>query len=124
MTAVDRKTIALDFLRHVRAGRRREAEQLVEPDAKHHNPFFAAGMPALFDAVEAAAAMAPDRSADVKCAVAEGDYVVVHSHMRPAPGDLGASVVHIFRFAGPRIAEIWDVGQAVPKENANTDGMF
>lgn len=124
MTAADRKTVALDFLRHVRAGRRRDAEQLVEPQAKHHNPFFAAGMPALFDAVEAAAAMAPHRTADVKCAVADGDYVVVHSHMRPAPGDAGASVVHIFRFNGDRISEIWDVGQAVPSENANADGMF
>lgn len=124
MTAEARKALALDFLRHVRAGRRHDAERLVESGARHHSPFFAAGMPALFAAVEAASAMAPDRSAEVKCAVAEGDFVVVHSHMRPAPGDLGASVVHIFRFNGDRIAEIWDVGQAVPKENVNTDGMF
>ena len=124
VTAADRKATALNFLRLVRAGRRVEAEALVAPGARHHNPFFAAGMAALFDAVEAAAKMAPDRTADVKCAVAEDDYVTIHSHMRPAPGDRGASVVHIFRFEGDRIAEIWDVGQAVPEHNANSDGMF
>lgn len=124
MTPGERKAVALDFLRHVRAGRRADAERLVHPGAKHHNPFFAAGMTALFEAVEAAAEIAPHREADIKCAVAEGEYVMVHSHMRPTPGDPGASVVHIFRFDNDRIVEIWDVGQAVPKDNANSDGMF
>ena len=30
----------------------------------------------------------------------DGDFVAVHSHVRQRPGDLGAAVVHIFRFDG------------------------
>jgi hypothetical protein len=36
----------------------------------------------------------------------------------------GVAVVHIFRFEGERIAELWDVGPPVPAENPNTVGMF
>jgi predicted SnoaL-like aldol condensation-catalyzing enzyme len=32
--------------------------------------------------------------------------------------------VHIFRFDGDRIAEPWDIGQPVPAESVNTNGMF
>jgi predicted SnoaL-like aldol condensation-catalyzing enzyme len=54
-----------------------------------------------------------------------GDRAVIeHSHVKPKPGDAGVAVVHIFRFEGDRIAELWDVGQPVPAENPNSDGMF
>ncbi len=119
-----RKTIALDFLRLGRTGDRAGLEGLVTPTARHHNPYFAAGMPALFDAMEAAAKAAPERTSEVKHVVAEGDYVAVHSHVRPRPGDVGVAVVHLFRFEGDLIAELWDVGQPIPVENPNQDGMF
>jgi len=123
-SAVDRKAIAIDFLRFGRAGDRAGAERLVAPGARHHNAYFPAGMPALLDAMESAARTAPGRTADVKLVIAEGDYVIVHSHVRHRPGDLGASVVHIFRFDGDRIAELWDIGQPVPADMPNADGMF
>lgn len=81
-------------------------------------------MPALLDAVEAAARASPGRESEVKRVLADDDLVAVHSHVRHRPGDLGASVVHIFRFEGSRIAELWDVGQPVPADNLNEDGMF
>jgi predicted SnoaL-like aldol condensation-catalyzing enzyme len=81
-------------------------------------------MPALLDAMVGAAKEAPERTMDVKHIVAEGDHVVVHSHVRHRRGDLGAAVVHIFRFDGDRIAEFWDIGQPVPADGANSDGMF
>jgi predicted SnoaL-like aldol condensation-catalyzing enzyme len=121
---MDRKTMAADFLRYARAGDRAAAERLVAVGARHHNPYFAAGMPALLDAIVSAAKSAPDREVDVKRVVADGDYVVIHSHIRHKKGDLGVAVVHIFRFEGDRIAEMWDVGQEVPAENPNSDGMF
>ena len=124
MTSTDRKQIATDFLRLARAGDRAALERLVTPGARHHNAHFAAGMPALFDAMMAATKSAPERTSDVKLVLADGDYVVVHSHVRPTPGDSGVAVVHIFRFEGDRIAELWDVGQKVPAENPNDHGMF
>jgi predicted SnoaL-like aldol condensation-catalyzing enzyme len=121
---VDRKTLATDLLRLAAAGDRAALERLVTPGTRHHNPCFAAGMPALLDAMVEAAKSAPDRVVDVKRVLADGDYVVVHSHIRHGSGNLGHAVVHIFRFEGDRIAEMWDVGQEVPAEIPNSDGMF
>jgi predicted SnoaL-like aldol condensation-catalyzing enzyme len=120
----DRKSIALEFFQRLRVADRAGAERLVTPRARHHNPYFAAGMPALIAGAAGAAETAPDRTMEVLRVVADGDLVVVHSHVRPRPDEPGMSVVHIFRFDGDRIAELWDVGQAVPAENANADGMF
>jgi predicted SnoaL-like aldol condensation-catalyzing enzyme len=124
MTTPDRKAIAVEFLRLAREGNRAAAARLVAPGARHHNPYFPAGMPALLDATEDAARTVPGRTSEVRLVVAEGDYVIVHSHVRKEPGDRGVSVVHIFRFDDDRIAELWDVGQPVPAESPNGDGMF
>jgi predicted SnoaL-like aldol condensation-catalyzing enzyme len=124
MSSADRKRIAVDFLRCAREGDRASAERLVAPGAKHHDPYFPAGMPALLDAIMAAAKQSTERQFDVKRVLAEGDFVVVHSHVRQRPTEAGAAVVHLFRFDGDRIAELWDVGQPVPADNPNRDGMF
>jgi len=34
------------------------------------------------------------------------------------------AAVHIVRFDGDRIVEMWDVGQQVPAESPNENGMF
>jgi predicted SnoaL-like aldol condensation-catalyzing enzyme len=120
MASTNHKQVALDFLRFAQEGNRVGAEQLAAPGARHHNPYFSARMPALLDAIVAAAAVSPQRETDVKRVICEGDYVVTHSHIRQRPGDLGAAVVHIFRFQGDHIAELWDLGQAVPSDNPNT----
>lgn len=120
----NRKALALEFMRLLRAGDREGATRLITADAKHHSAYFAAGMLALIDAAVQAAQQVPDRTADIKLTVADGDYVVVHSHVRRNSSDTGASVVHLFRFQGDRIAELWDVGQPVPAEMPNADGMF
>lgn len=124
MSTTDRKAIALDFLRAARQGERATLERLVTPGARHHNAYFPAGMPALFDAMVDAVQDAPDRTLDAKHVVAEGDLVVVHSHVHHRRGDLGVAVVHIFRFEGDRIAELWDLGQVIPADSPNRDGMF
>ena len=124
MSPEERKRVAVLFLRLAREGDRAGAERLVTASAKHHNPYFAAGMPALFDAITAAAKESPERQFDVKRVLSDGDFVVVHSHVRQRPTETGAAVVHLFRFDGDRIAELWDVGQPVPPDNPNRDGMF
>ena len=50
--------------------------------------------------------------------------MAVFSRVRQKPGDAGAAVVHIFRFDGDRVVELWDVGQAVPEDAVNEKGMF
>jgi predicted SnoaL-like aldol condensation-catalyzing enzyme len=122
--SADRRTIALEFLDAGRRGDRAALERLVAPGARHHNPYFAPGMPALFDGMQAAGASAPERAMDVKHVLVDGDFVVVHSHVRHRPGEPGAAVMHMFRFSGDHIAELWDLGQPIPPDNPNTDGMF
>jgi predicted SnoaL-like aldol condensation-catalyzing enzyme len=70
------------------------------------------------------AAQNPNKVFEIKHTIAEGSFVVVHSHVRQKPGDLGAAIVHIFRFEQDRIVELWDVGQPVPDSAANQYGMF
>jgi len=66
----------------------------------------------------------PNKVLEVKRVIAEGEFVVVHSHVRQKPDDLGAVVVHIFRLEKGRIVELWDLGQPIPEKSANQYGMF
>jgi predicted SnoaL-like aldol condensation-catalyzing enzyme len=66
----------------------------------------------------------PDKRLEVLRALEDGDLVAVHSHVRQKPDDRGGAVVHIFRFEGDRIVELWDIGQPVPAESPNSNGMF
>jgi predicted SnoaL-like aldol condensation-catalyzing enzyme len=119
------KDIAVTFLKMASSGNVREAySKFVSPDFKHHNPFFEGSAQALAAGMEENARQNPNKVFEVKHAIAEGDLVAVHSLVRQKPDDLGAAVVHIFRFQNGYIAELWDVGQPIPKESANRYGMF
>jgi len=53
-----------------------------------------------------------------------GDLVAVHSHIVLRPGEKGVAAVHLFRFHGDKILEMWDCEQHVPTESPNKDGAF
>ena len=74
--------------------------------------------------MEANAASNPDKVLEVQRALQDGDLVAVHSRVQQNPSDRGVAVVHIFRFQGPLIAELWDVAQAVPENSPNEHGVF
>ena len=74
--------------------------------------------------IEQNARQNPDKVLEVKRTIAEGDFVVVHSHVQQKPGEPGAAVVHIFRFENGRIAELGDLAQPVPEESPNQYGIF
>jgi predicted SnoaL-like aldol condensation-catalyzing enzyme len=119
------KDVAISFLKLAASGKVREAySEFVAAGFRHHNPFFEGSAEALMAGMEENARQNPSRVLQVKRAVAEGELVVVHSHVRQKPGDLGAAVVHIFRFEKGRIVELWDLGQPVPDESPNQYGMF
>jgi predicted SnoaL-like aldol condensation-catalyzing enzyme len=119
------KERAVSFLELVASGNVREAyESHVGPDFRHHNPYFPGDADSLMSAMEENAAGNPDKILEVKRAIQEGDTVAVHSHVRQNPEDLGGAVVHIFRFQDERIVELWDVGQAIPEDSPNENGVF
>jgi predicted SnoaL-like aldol condensation-catalyzing enzyme len=116
---------ASDFLGLVASGRIREAyKKYVGARFRHHNPFFHGDAEALIVAMEEDAAANPNKVLDIQRTLRDGDLVAVHSWIRQKPSDLGASVVHIFRFEDDLITEAWDVGQAVPEDSPNEHGMF
>ena len=119
------KDIAVNFLKMASGGAVREVySNFVGTGFKHHNPFFEGTAAALSVGMEENARQNPDKIFEIKRVIGEGDFVAVHSHVRQKPQDLGAIVVHIFRFESGRIVELWDVGQPVPAESVNKFGMF
>ena len=119
------KDVAVSFLKMASSGDVREAySKFVSQGFKHHNPYFEGSAEALMTAMEENAHENPNKALDVKLAIAEGDLVAVHSHVRQTPHQLGAAVVHLFRFEDGLIVELWDLGQPVPEESPNQYGMF
>ena len=119
------KDIAISFLKLAASGQVREAySKFVASGFGHHNPFFEGSAEALMSGMEENARQNPNKVLEVKRAIAEGAFVAVHSHVRQKPDDLGAAVVHIFRFENGRIIELWDLGQPVPAQSPNQYGMF
>lgn len=120
-----RKDAAVSFLSLVAAGRVREAyAKHVGTGFRHHNPFYAGDAESLIAGMEENARRNPGLRLDILRALEDGDLVAVHSHVRQNPDDRGAALVHIFRFDGDRIVEVWDIGQPVAGESVNANGMF
>ena len=121
----DHKDMAVSFLRLAGSGKVREAyERYVAENFRHHNAYYRGDRESLLRAMEDNAAKNPNKLLDVKLAIEDGSFVAVHSHVRQHPQDRGAAVIHLFRFEDDRIAELWDVGQALPPESPNQYGMF
>ncbi len=120
-----RKQAAVQFLQLVVAGHIDEAYQKhVDLQGKHHNPFFPAGFPGLRKAMNENHIQFPDKQLMVKNVLGDGDLVAVHSHIVLQPGETGMASVHLFRFRGDKIVEMWDCGQPVPADSPNKDGVF
>lgn len=125
MDVEGRKKAAVEFLRAAAAGDvRRAAERYLAPGGVHHNMYFPAGWEPLLSAMEAAAKEAPRTALTVKHVLGDGDLVAVHSHVVHRPGERGIAVVHLFRFEGERVAELWDIGVEIPADSPNQDGAF
>ncbi len=119
------KQAAVEFLRLATTGRIDEAYQkYVDMTGKHHSPFFSAGFAALKKGMIDNHAQFPNKQLMVKHVLGDGDMVAVHSHIILNPGETGIATVHLFRFRGNKIVELWDFGQPVPADSPNQDGIF
>jgi predicted SnoaL-like aldol condensation-catalyzing enzyme len=107
------KDAAISFLKLAASGKVREAySKFVDAGFRHHNPLFEGSAEALMAGMEENARQNPSRVLEVKRAVAEGEFVVVHSHVRHKRGDLGVAVVHIshyFETIGNLFEYVWEV---------------
>ena len=124
-TSRARKDAVVDFLRAAATGHARAAfAKHAAPGFRHHNPFFRGDAKSLWEAMDENAARFPDKVLEVKHLLADGDYVAAHSSVHMQPGDAGHAVVHLFRFDGDKVAELWDVGQQIPADSPNENGAF
>jgi len=124
-TTRTRKDAAVAFLRAAASGRARETfAKHAARGFRHHNPFFPGDGDSLAKGMDDNAAQFPDKILEPKHVLADGDLVAVHSLVHLEPGDAGIATVHVFRFEGDRIVELWDVGQEIPTDSPNENGAF
>ena len=118
------KDIAISFLQNAATGKLNEAYALVSSDFRHHNAYFPGDAESLKAGMADAHKQFPNTKIDVQRAIVEGDLVAIHSRVQHAQDKPAIAVVHIFRFEGDKIAELWDVGMEVPKDSPNENGAF
>ena len=124
-TITSHKDAAIAFLELGSSGRVTEAyDTYVAPNFRHHNPYFPGDAKSLAAGMAENAAKFPKKSFRVERAIEEGDLVAVHSRVRLSADMADVALVHIFRFEGDRVAELWDIGQPVPDDTPNENGMF
>ena len=120
-----RTDIAMSFLELASSGQvDRAFGDYVTGDFRHHDPYAPGETASLSLAMKQNADEHPDKVFEVQRTLEDGDLVAVHSRVRLDPGGPDAAVVHIFRFANGRIAEMGDVAAPVPDGSPNQNGAF
>lgn len=94
------------------------------PRYTQHNPRAADGPEGLKGFIGFLKAKFPNYHSEFKRVLADGDFVIVHVHNRPNPGDRGRAIIDIFRLENGKVVEHWDVSQDIPEKSANANGMF
>jgi predicted SnoaL-like aldol condensation-catalyzing enzyme len=125
MSEISYKEIASDFLNLAAKGESRKAFNLyVHKNFKHHNAYFKGDAETIMVAMEESAKANPNKTFEIKRVLNDGNFIAAHSFIKQSPNELGWAVVHIFRFEEDKIIEMWDLGQALPEEIINENGMF
>jgi predicted SnoaL-like aldol condensation-catalyzing enzyme len=100
------------------------AKEYLGPKYTQHNPGAADGPEGLKGFIGFLKAKFPNYHSEFKRVLADGDFVIVHVHNVPNPGERGRAIMDIFRLEHGKIVEHWDVAQAIPEKSANTNTMF
>jgi predicted SnoaL-like aldol condensation-catalyzing enzyme len=111
------------FLKLASSGKAKEAfDKFISTDFRHHNQYFKGSREALQKAIEEAHLTSPNKSFEIKYSYTDQDTVITHSLVTKQ--DMDIAVVHIFRFSGDKIVELWDLGQLIEKDSPNENGLF
>lgn len=120
-----KKDNAITFLKLAASGKLDEAyDNYIAPNFRHHNAYFAGDAESLKAGMAEAHKQFPNTTLEVQHAWEDGDLVAVHSRVSHGPDQPDISVVHMFRFEGDQVAELWDVGMEAPKDSPNKNGLF
>jgi len=120
-----KKDIAITFLKLAATGKLDEAYgNYIASNFRHHNAYFAGDAESLKTGMAEAHKQYPNTTLEVQHAWEDGDLVAIHSRVSHGPDQPDISVVHMFRFEGDQVAELWDVGMEEPKDSPNKNGLF
>ena len=126
-----RKKIISDFFQSVAAGRPRDGLKYFAPNCVQHNPYVHGGMDVLLDAMLAAMKESGSKVTEpdlrLRYVLEEDDMVAVYTQLlynRSKPEVGGLRQVHLFRFAGDKIVEYWDITQAIDQGMPNAAKAF
>ncbi len=122
---MNKKEAVTTFFKMIVADRVQEAyDKFIAPDFIHHNQWFKGDRQSLLTAMAENNKTVPNKSFEVKHIFEDGDTVITHSHMIPKPGEAGMALVHICKFKGEKIVEMWDLGMGLEKDPPNENGPF
>lgn len=121
-TAERRKELMLRCYREFFGERRLDTvADLIHEDFVQHSPDAPSGRDAYLAHLREAAF--GDSTIEIRRAIADDEYVVVHYRMSLPDGPTLA-VVDIWRFAAGKIVEHWDVEQVMPDPTSTPNGML
>lgn len=114
-----------EFLRLAAAGKVREAfSAYASAGFRHHNAHFPGDAASLAKAMEDNARQFPGKVFEVLRVLEDGDLVAVHARVRMEPKGQDFALIHILRFEGGRIVEMWEASELVPETSPNENGAF
>lgn len=117
------KEKAISFLKMAGSGDVRAAyEKFIDKSFIHHNQYFKGDRESLLVAMEEAHKTDPNKSIETIKTYEDGDTVITHSLVKKEADDI--AVVHIFKFKGDKVIELWDLGQLIDKKSPNENGLF
>jgi len=118
------RDIAKAFLQGVVTEKVRKVYELYTlPNFKHHNGYYSGDRESLLEGMLQSNTVFPNKKLTIKLAVAEPPFVTLLSHVQ-ITDNKEVAVVHVYRFEGDKIAEMWDISQEVPENCPNENGMF
>ncbi|HTX15709.1 MAG TPA: nuclear transport factor 2 family protein [Candidatus Baltobacteraceae bacterium] len=91
---------------------------------KQHSPLATDGPEGLHAFLDRVRVESPNAKTYIKRVFADGDHVIVHSHVIIYPGTPGIAVVDIIRLENGKLVEHWEVTQPVPTEMLHSNTMF
>jgi predicted SnoaL-like aldol condensation-catalyzing enzyme len=131
MDPQSRKEVVADVFRLIGEGRPMDALKYFAPDCVQHNPYVKGGMKPLFESMIEAMKNTPRQYSDpelkVRLTMADGDYIAAYTQLLASKSDRskgGLRQVHLFRFSGDKVAEYWDVTQAILSDMPNPANAF